>query len=135
METEEVGNRLTVADIQLVVRKVSSLATETLQVPRRIAIKAEEGPAHIVVDAVDLPAQLIEEHDGLGPNEAAASRHNDSLHVRRPPFTGSSVPSSGCSSPATPDAVQRRGESNLRDTLQVRQKNELLALPSSGRGR
>src|SRR5262252_5954816 len=66
-------------------REVTSLATEPLQVPRRITIGTKERPAHVVVDAVHVPPELIEKRHRLGADEPAAARHDGSFHDPGPP--------------------------------------------------
>ena len=45
-----------VADVQLMVLESGMLAKEALLVPTGVSLGAEEVSAHVVVDAVDLPA-------------------------------------------------------------------------------
>src|SRR5215813_6371456 len=86
-------------------REVTSLATEPLQVPRRITIGTKERPAHVVVDAVHVPPELIEKHHRLGADEPAAARHDGSFHDPGPPSVATSLRRSGW---ATHDATNRR---------------------------
>ena len=58
---------------------------QALEVPGRVAVRAEEVAAHVVVDAVDLPAALVEERDRLRADEPAAAGDEDPLHGRSPP--------------------------------------------------
>jgi hypothetical protein len=61
MALEQRGDALAIADVQVVMREVTSLAPKPLQVPRRVTVGTKERPAHVVVDAVHVPPELIEE--------------------------------------------------------------------------
>ena len=54
-----------VANVELVVREVPRRAHEPLEVRRRVAVVAEEVAPHVVVDALDSPAALVEKGDAL----------------------------------------------------------------------
>ena len=59
------ADRSAVANIQFVVMEVRMGGHEPALIPARVALGAEEVGAHVVVDAVDLPAELAEIVDDL----------------------------------------------------------------------
>src|SRR5262247_3829250 len=91
MALEQSRDAIAIADVQVVVREVPSLAPKPLQVPRRITIGTKERPAHVVVDAVHVPPELIEKRHRLGADEPAAARHDGSFHDPGPPAVATSL--------------------------------------------
>src|SRR6185312_8465520 len=84
---DQVDDRVAVPDVQLVMREATGLV---LEVPGGVAVRTEEGLAHVVVDAVNGPVEAVEERDGLGADEPTAPGHEGALHGPRreptPPF-------------------------------------------------
>jgi hypothetical protein len=55
----------------------SRLVLQPLQIPQRVARRAEELSAHIIVDAENFVTQAVEVFDRLGANQSAASGDQD----------------------------------------------------------
>ena len=68
-----------VADVQLVVREAGvQVALQPPLVPAGIAAGAEEIGPHVVVHAVDVPAQGVEMRDHLRADQSAGTGHQES---------------------------------------------------------
>ena len=76
-------DRRPVADVEVVVRVALAGGLEALAVPRRVAAGPEEVGPHVVVDAVHVEAEAVEELHRLGADEPGAAGDED-LHARRP---------------------------------------------------
>src|SRR5262249_8653629 len=70
-----------IADVERMVCEALGDAAQALEVPGRIAVGSEEVAAHVVVDAVDLPATVVEERCSLRSDETAAAGDEDPLHA------------------------------------------------------
>ena len=77
---QQAVDAVAVADVEVVVRVAPAGRLEALPVPRGVAARAEEAGAQVVVDAVHVEPQPVEERDGLGADEAGAPRDQDLLH-------------------------------------------------------
>ena len=51
--------------------------SQPFEVPRGVAVGAEEIAAHVVVDAVHLPSLAVEVRDGLRADETTTAGHKD----------------------------------------------------------
>ena len=69
-----------VADVEVVVLESLRGTAQPLEVPRRVAVLAEEVPAHVVVDAVHGPAARVEEGDHLRADQPARACDKGFLH-------------------------------------------------------
>src|SRR5262249_2875247 len=70
-----------VADVERMVREALGDAAQALEVPGRVAVGTEEVAAHVVVDAVHLPAAVVEERRSLRSDETAAAGDEYPLHA------------------------------------------------------
>ena len=68
-----------VADVDGVVG-VAGLAVEPIDLPARAGLRAEEGAAHVVVDAGDVQAVLEEQSCRFGTDKAARTRYDHYGH-------------------------------------------------------
>src|SRR6185437_14626303 len=101
---EQREHALAVADVEAHVREAAQRGDEPIARARRVAARAEEVGAHVVVDAHDLEAEGVEELRGLRSDEATASGHEDAhawastlprrteTQKRRPPHVGQLPP-------------------------------------------
>ena len=64
---EEALDAVAVADVEAVVLEPARLPQQPLEVPGRVPVLAEELAAHVVVDAVDGPAALVEKRTASDP--------------------------------------------------------------------
>ncbi len=72
----------TVANVGIRVRKVPCCFAEPVQVPERIARRAEENAAHVVVDSEDAMALPVKVRDGFRADQSARTGHQDGfLHA------------------------------------------------------
>jgi len=67
-----------VADVECLMAEVFAGAFEALAVPGGVAFGAEEVGSHVVVDAQDAEAHLIEEDDGFRTDETTAASDKNS---------------------------------------------------------
>src|SRR5206468_2610308 len=119
---EERQHRLPGADVERVVREPAGGAAEPLEVPRRVAVRAEEVAPHVVVDPVDDPAAGIEVGHRLRADEAAAAGDEDrarSRHAREPPLAPPTSPNARSSpsiwaNPSLAGAVRDHSSSSTR---------------------
>ena len=108
--------------VERVVREPAGGAAEPLEVPRRVAVRAEEVAPHVVVDPVDDPAAGIEVGHRLRADEAAAAGDEDrarSRHAREPPLAPPTSPNarsspSICANPSLAGAVRDHSSSSTR---------------------
>ena len=68
---EQREDLLSIPDVDGEVSKARAHALESRRVPGRVPRRAEEDGPHVVVDAHDLVAALVEILDSLGANEPA----------------------------------------------------------------
>src|SRR5438132_2853535 len=125
MGAHEIEDAVTVADIEVVVGEVAGVPAQAREVPRGVAVRAEERPAHVVVDAVDLEATLLEECDRFGADEPTAPRDQRPFHdaVLLPigPLTSPRARSSwsACAKPSAASASRAQATSSARPSSQV----------------
>src|SRR5262249_46236775 len=88
---DEVDHRRAVPDVERMVGEVRGQLPQALEIPGGVAVWSEEVTPHVVVDAVPLPAAMIEEGRSLGADEPAAAGDEDPLHADgSPPRAGPS---------------------------------------------
>ncbi len=68
---EDLFDALAVADVLLDVGEFFAGGLEALAVPGGVALGAEELGAHVVIDAPDGEAEVVEKGDGFGADETA----------------------------------------------------------------
>src|SRR4051812_35527876 len=78
---DEAEHLLAVADVLVVGGEVLRRRDQTVQVRRRVSGLAEEIAAHVVVDAVYLPAARVEVLDHRGADQAARSGDQGGLRT------------------------------------------------------
>jgi hypothetical protein len=68
---EESGKPFAIPNVELMMRKPSSVLAQPLKIPRRITFRTEKVRPHIVVDADYASGTAVEKRHELGPNQAA----------------------------------------------------------------
>ena len=81
--TEQVVYAVAVADVDVVVRVALAGGFEALTIPGGVAAGSEEVSTHVVVHAVHVEAQTVEELDGLRADQPSATRDQDPHDRRR----------------------------------------------------
>jgi len=66
---DQLSNTVSVADVELAMRELVTVAFQPLLIPTRITGRAEKLGPHVVVNADDTPALAIEVGNYLGPDE------------------------------------------------------------------
>ncbi len=91
---EEPGKPGAVADIQVVVAKMTRRFPQPLQVPPRVPFRTEEVGPHVVVDADDALRAAVEEADKLRTDQATGTC-DKYFHGRSPIFSVYSLACTG----------------------------------------
>src|SRR5215467_12597415 len=114
-------------------REMTTLAAEPLQVPRRVTIGTKERPAHVVVDAVHVPPELIEKRHRLGADEPAAARHDGSFHDPGPPSVATSLRRLELGDPRRqiPSSSPGRTDTIISSTLHHRASSAAFVAPAT----
>ena len=75
--SEQFENPFAITNVEFVMVKTFEVAFETFLVPPSVTLRAEEGGALVVVDAVNLPAKLGEVNTDFGADEAGGSSNEE----------------------------------------------------------
>ena len=80
---EEINDLLSIAYVELSMNKIPEIVLKPVLIPSRIALRAEEVCAHVVVDAINFPAVVGEKRHNFASDETAGSRDNQFFHFTK----------------------------------------------------
>jgi hypothetical protein len=80
---EQSQHAVAIADVHLVMLKGGKRCSEPLEVPPRIALRPEEVSPHVVVDAMNAPAQTAEVFHNFRPDQSRRACHQECFSFRR----------------------------------------------------